>query len=60
MGYTWEVEAWVRMNNEEADMWDDPDFGYKQVYAGESLWQAIKAMRKAKRDGAGCVTLHWR
>lgn len=51
MGWTYEVNAWRRQS--------DGGYAYEQVYAGESLIRAIRAMRTAKRT-AGCVRLEWR
>ena len=51
MGWTWEVTVW-----------QDIGQGYKdyQQYAGQSLWEAIKYMRDAKKNGIGCIRLTWR
>lgn len=34
--------------------------GYVEVYGGRSWFEAFKAARKAKREGAGCIKLEWR
>lgn len=57
MSYTWEVLAWQVIGDNGRD---DPDLGYVTVYHGESMVAAIRAARRAKRAGAGCVTIHWR
>lgn len=51
MGWKYEVLAWI----------EHPDGGYynKTVYTGQSLFGAIRAMRKAKK-ASGCVRLEWR
>lgn len=51
MGYKYEVLAWLGLEDE----------GYTDVtvYEGNSLIQAARAMREAKKS-SGCVTLKWR
>ena len=52
MGNTFEVLVWVKQ-------FDDL-YGYDEFYRGESLIAAIWNFFKAKRQGHGCVTIHWR
>ena len=51
MGWTWEV-----------NVLEDVGQGFKQYqdYAGESLIQAIKSMRRARKRGVRCLVLTWR
>lgn len=51
MGWTWEVEAYMPQDN--------GGYRYEQVYAGESLIAAVRAMQAAKKH-CGCVRLCWR
>lgn len=56
MGSRFEVHVW-----EEIPSSVPVDFKYRCVYAGDSLWEALWALRKAKRTGKyGCVKLEWR
>lgn len=61
MGSRWTVRAWVR--NEAPDV-PGPGFGQEfydeLVYAGERCLGVIWAAIRAKRRGAGCVTIEWR
>lgn len=34
--------------------------GYEQFWSGESAIKALWHFWRAKRQGYGCVTLHWR
>lgn len=52
MGWTWEVEAFVKI--------DESGYKYMQTWTGESLFGAIGAMREARRQGIGCIRLTWR
>ena len=52
MGWKWEVSAWVKP--------DQGGYTYEQVYAGPYLLGALRAARKAKKGGAGCVKVEWR
>lgn len=52
MGWTWEVEAWVAL--------DETGYQDMTIYTGESVIAAIRAMRAARREGIGCIRLTWR
>lgn len=54
MGNTFTVMAWGQH--------DGPNEGYRDMeyWRGESFIQALIQLRKAKREGYGCVTLYWR
>lgn len=54
MGSTWEVRVWKPLD------WNGGEYGYEQVWQGESALSALWQMVKAKRAGYGCVTLGWR
>ena len=52
MGYKYEV-----------NVWDGPEggqFRWLQLYAGESLFAAIRKMWWAKRNGWHCIKLEYR
>jgi len=51
MGNRYMVYAWMG--------YDDGTYAHEEVYAGQSLIGAIRAMRRAKRT-SGCVRLEWR
>ena len=51
MGYKWEVLVWADIGSGYQDY---------QQYAGGSLLQALRAVREARKNGIGCVTLKWR
>lgn len=50
MGWTWEVEAYIK---------DVVGYDWETVWTGESLLGAWRAMRAAKRN-VGAVRLTWR
>lgn len=52
MGNTWEVHAWVKSA--------EGGYRYVETWRGQSLLGMIRAARKAKREGAGCVKVEWR
>lgn len=53
MGYKWEVLAWLECG--------EAGYDNVQLYAGQSLWQALKAMRVGyKKHGSLCISLVWR
>ena len=53
MGNTFEIEVWA--------FDDDLDqYRYQQFWAGQNIFVGIWNMIKAKREGYGCVTFHWR
>ncbi len=52
MSNTWEVLEWYYTS--------DIDFGYRQIYAGESAWKAIISAIKLKLKGVGYVKIEWR
>ena len=51
MGNTWTVLAWKLIGG---------DYQYIEVYAGESRAAAMRAARKEKQAGCGCVRIEWR
>lgn len=51
MGNRFEIEVWHC---------NDGDCQYYPFWKGESLIAALWQYRKAKKQGYGCVTLHWR
>jgi hypothetical protein len=51
MGWTWEV---IVLENQGQGLKEYQD------YAGESLWQAIQFMRRARKRGVKYVVLAWR
>ena len=53
MGNTFEIQVWAARIGE-------PGYRYVEYWRGESLFQMIIQMVKAKRAGHGCVTLYWR
>lgn len=55
MGNTFEVVAWVRLNN----IGDLEQYEDQTVYRGEVLGDAIEAMLAAK-ETSGCVKFIWR
>lgn len=54
MGSKFTVEVWRRIE------WQDDRYGYTEFWRGASFFLAILNLIKAKREGYGCVTLHWR
>lgn len=54
MGNTWTVEVWKQVE------WMDWKYGYEDFWRGENMLAALFNFWKAKREGYGCVTLHWR
>jgi len=54
MGWTYEIEAW------EPYPYPDERYHYVTKWTGESFLAAIWNLIKVKRQGFGCVTLHWR
>lgn len=57
MGSKFEVSAWVAAEPESTT---NVDYGWEDVYGGDSLLRAILAAIASKRAGAGCVRLVWR
>ena len=55
MGNTWEVYAWVKMDETETMY----KYDYVIVYRGESWFSAIWSAIKTKRS-RGCVKVEWR
>lgn len=51
MGWTWEVEAWARI--------DTGGYQWFTTWTGESFIGALRAMREAKKN-VGAVRLIWR
>jgi hypothetical protein len=51
VGNTWVVNAWTKFPQ---------GYGMQEVYRGESLISAVRAMRRAHRAGHGYVALEWR
>lgn len=51
MGNTYEVQVWAK------DI--GGGYSYHNFWSGESFFKAIWNMRKAKKQGFGCVTFHW-
>lgn len=51
MGTKFEIEVWKK---------SDGGCAYEEFWRGESLIAALWNLYKAKREGHGCVTLHWR
>jgi hypothetical protein len=39
---------------------NDDEYRVFPLYKGESVWQAIKQMRKARRNGERVINLIWR
>jgi hypothetical protein len=60
MGTKWEVSAYVKYQTMITEDGKGYAYRYVSVCMTNSLYQAIKAMIKAKGDGAGCVKLEWR
>ncbi len=54
MGITLEVLVWKPIE------WRGGEYGYEEFWRGENLLAAIWQLVMAKRQGYGCVTLHWR
>ena len=58
MGTKLVVKAWVRAR------WpgnaDEPKYEWSFEYEGQNWIKAIVRMIRAKRRGAGCVTIEWR
>ena len=59
MGSTFEIEVWKKTESGWHDGRGD-QYGYEQFWRGESWIAAAWNYIKAKRQGHGCVTLHWR
>jgi hypothetical protein len=58
MGWKYEVLAYTLIFQHGLG---EPAYKYVQVYTGNSLIQAVKAMRHARKHlDAGCVRLEWR
>lgn len=55
MGTTFEIEVWVPI-----EWLNELKYGYAPYWSGESFIVAIWKFIKAKREGHGCVTMHWR
>ena len=53
MGNTLEIQVWKFVD------WRDA-YAYEEYWRGESWIAALWNFLKAKREGHGCVTLHWR
>lgn len=54
MGYPHYILEWVKHP-------EDGNYYYREVYAGSSWFQALRAFLKTKRAGeAGCVKWEWR
>ena len=66
MGNTWEVYAFRRISVEntigfkDVEMYGGAWYGWEQVYAGECRRSAMRAARKEKDAGCGCVRIEWR
>lgn len=54
MGSTWEIEVWGEHG------FGSDGHSYKTYWRGESAIQAFYKLWMAKKEGFGCVTLHWR
>jgi hypothetical protein len=54
MGNTFTVEVWKQRD------WDGGNYGYEDFWRGENIVVALWKFWMAKREGHGCVTLHWR
>ena len=54
MGNTWEIKVWKQIE------WKNMEWDYEPFWQGESWLSAMWYLIKAKRQGHGCVTLHWR
>ena len=54
MGNTWEIQVWKPIE------WRGGEYGYEEFWRGQSWMAAAWNFLKAKREGHGCVTLHWR
>jgi hypothetical protein len=53
MGNTFEISVWKMID------WKN-EYGYEEFWRGENCIMALYQFIKAKREGYGCVTLHWR
>lgn len=58
MGNTWEIQVWKRLDDRGGAYVGD--YGYEEFWRGQSALSALWNFIKAKREGYGCVTLHWR
>jgi hypothetical protein len=54
MGNTWEIQVWKQIE------WRGGEWGYEEFWRGQNWVSAAWNFFKAKREGYGCVTLHWR
>lgn len=52
MGNSWTVDLWGQWFGEGR-------YSDRQVYAGESMWGAIRAVWKHRKWGVGCITIKW-
>lgn len=59
MGTKWEVSAYIKYQTIITEDGKSYAYRYVSVCMTNSLFHAIKAMWKAKKD-AGCVKLEWR
>lgn len=56
MGWTWQVELFCIVELVE----DGEGWGWFSIYTGESLFKAIKAARRVKKETDGAVRVTWR
>ena len=54
MGSKYTVEVWKQIE------WKGDEYGYEEFWHGQSWIAAMVNFIKAKREGHGCVTMHWR
>jgi hypothetical protein len=56
MGWKWEVQLYC-----VKDMVDgSEDWGWETVYTGQSMFQALRAAHRAKKETDGAVKVIWR
>lgn len=54
MGNKFEIQVWKKIE------WLENEYGYELFWCGDSWLVAVLNMIKARCEGHGCVTLHWR
>lgn len=61
MGNTFEVEAWVYVDNSNnMNVPSIADYRWEMVYEGDDKETAFKTLDDLKNKGVGCVRLTWR
>lgn len=53
MGNTWTATVWLKSDF-------DGTYGNQAYHQGESFWSALYHFFKARKTGAGCISLQYR